>query len=283
MTCESTRRGYGSNENLDRFSPQEDNAPKNVQPDESSFITLLCDSLVILWKDWPRNMKLNLLGGGAGAFSFSGECPHCGDRSVFLSVAGFAEAVSGGKYLHAAVMRCQGCQKFILGVAESIGGQNTTYVEHYPLGKPDDSVDENVPTPIAEDFSEALRCLWVRSHKAAVAMCRRSVEAACKDLGAKGKDLYSKIEDLAEQDVITDPMRRMAHQVRLTANRKLHEKPKLEKETESKEDADDLDNMAERDAQRMITFTKEFFHHVYAIRALLEFYEKPEGETPAIT
>ena len=107
-------------------------------------------------------------------------------------------------------------------------------------------------------------------------MCRRSVEAACKDLGAKGKDLYLKIENLAEMDTITDFMRRMAHQVRLTANRKLHDKAKT---TEFEADElDDLEKMKEKDAKAMIRFTMEFFHHVYAMRALLAEYEKPEGE-----
>src|SRR5262249_9568698 len=135
-----------------------------------------------------------------------------------------------------------------------------------------------VPKPIAADFSEALRCLWIKSYKASVAMCRRSVEEACRDLGASGKDLYLKIEDLAAKDVITDPMRRMAHQVRLTANRKLHDKEKQNETNTGEIEADDLATMGEKDAKAMIVFTKEFFHHVYAIRALLDEYENPTVE-----
>ena len=39
--------------------------------------------------------------------------------------------------------------------------------------------------------------------------------------------------------------------------------------------------MRERDAIAMIAFTKELFHHVYAIQAMLKKYEEPKGETPA--
>jgi len=174
-------------------------------------------------------------------------------------------------------MQCQGCLKFILGLVGDTSAGTWEYMEHYPIGKPDDSVDESVPEEIANDFAEAMRCLWIESYKASVAMCRRSVEAACHDLGATGRNLYEKIEDLASKGVITDRMRRMAHRVRLTGNENLHGKGKA---SDAHFDADDLAGMQERDALAMVTFTKEFFHHIYAIEALLKQYETPpEGET----
>lgn len=216
-------------------------------------------------------MKLNLLPGN-NAFSFSGECPHCGDSSVFIQVAGFSEVNNlSGMYLHCSAMRCQGCQNFILGLAENAGGQYPQYLKHYPLGKPDDSVAKEVPAAIASEFSEALRCLWVRSYKATVAMCRRAVQASCDDLKADGKDLFTQIDDLKTKGVITDPLKRMAHRVRLSANQELHGK------------SDDLATFNETDAKAMVSFVREYFHHVYVMPALLDVYENQQAvaATPA--
>lgn len=266
---------------VDTLSDAVDNAGQSHTPDD--LITLLCRSLAVLWKDWPKQMKLTELEAPSGKFSLSGTCPHCQQGTVFIQVTNvFQDKVGQWEYRLAVGMQCQGCLDCVLAIALKTAHPNhttkLTYLAHYPVGKPNDSVDTNVPEDIAEDFAEAMRCLWIKSYKAAVAMCRRSVEAACHDLGATGGNLYQKIENLASKGVITDPMRRMAHRVRLTGNENLHGKDKA---SESQFDADDLAGMKERDAIAMITFTKEFFHHVYAIQALLKQYENPEGETPA--
>ncbi|HKV39890.1 MAG TPA: DUF4145 domain-containing protein, partial [Blastocatellia bacterium] len=77
------------------------------------------------------------------------------------------------------------------------------------------TVDKSVPSEIAADFAEALRCLWVKAYRAAVAMCRRSIEASCNQLGAKGNRLVDKIDDLAQKGKITAPLKDWAHEVRL--------------------------------------------------------------------
>ena len=99
--------------------------------------------------------------------------------------------------------------------------------------------------------------MWVGSPKAAVAMCRRSVQASCDALGAKGKNLKEQIDDLATKQIITDPLRKMAHRVRLTANRELHAS------------TDDLETFKEPEATAIIKVMREYFHHVYVMPALL--------------
>lgn len=264
---------------IDTVSCAGDNARENHRPDD--LITFLCGSLAILWKDWPKQMELTELQPEKGSFSLRGKCPHCQERSVFTQVTSVCvEEVGVYRDKLAVGMQCQGCLDYILSLAMKISGPNQqsklSYLDHYPLGRPNDSVDPDVPKDIAADFAEALRCQWVGSYKAAVAMCRRSVEAACHDLGATGKNLYQKIDDLASRGVITDPLKRMAHRIRLTGNENLHGKADA---AGAHFDDDDLKIMREKDAIAMITFTKEFFHHVYAIRALLEQYENPQGET----
>lgn len=234
-----------------------DNTPENLSPDGRPLILFLCDSLAVLWKDWPKNMRITGIGDGWN-FSLSGTCPYEGDKSVFMIVGQpFQENVPGGAWLVVAAMRCQGCLRFIVGIV-SKSGDSWEYHAHYPLGSPDDSVDVSVPEAIAADFSEALRCMSVGSPKAAVAMCRRSVQASCDALGAKGKNLKEQIDDLATKQIITDPLRRMAHKVRLTANRELHAS------------TDDLETFGEPEAAAIIKVMREYFHHVYVMPALLD-------------
>ncbi len=233
-------------------------------------IELLCSSLVVLWKDWSRPMICNVLNINANTFTLRGRCPHanCNSNSVFVIVAGpHVEQQSDGGNLLCAAMQCQGCQKYILGIVRRPPSSATlNYKQHYPLGLPDDSVDKAVPPTIAADFSEALRCLWVKAYKATVAMSRRSVEASCNDLGAAGRNLKERIDDLATKGRITEPLKEMAHRVRLTANRELHGKQ------------DDLDAFSETDAIGIVAFVREYFHHVYVMPALLVSYGQPKSQ-----
>ncbi|MDT5061542.1 MAG: hypothetical protein QOH63_2001 [Acidobacteriota bacterium] len=245
------------NNSLDEVCERGDNALENISPDEYDLIRLLCGSLAILWKDWPRDMKVSVLDSSNFLFSLVGECPHCRSNSVFIRVAQHhAVAVDSYQWMVYTMMQCQGCQQFILGIVFR-HREDWRYVEHYPLGTPDDSVHEKVPTPIAEDFSESKRCLWVKAYRASVAMCRRAVQSSCDDLGAQGGNLFQQIDDLAKKGIITEPLRQLAHKVRLVANKELHAKH------------DDLGTIKERDAKSIIAFTQEYFHHVYVMPALL--------------
>lgn len=287
------------NQNLDTVSGEGDNSPENATP-ERSLITLLCGSLAVLWKDQPKQMEVTELNAERGEFSLRGKCPHCKENSVFVLVtSAHSEALAMYIYRLAAGLQCQGCLKHILGIVLKRGGHNeqTTigYLEHYPLGAPDDAVAEEVAAAnqiIALDFAEALRCLWVKSYKASVAMCRRSVEAACKHFGATGRNLEKKIDNLAAQGKITESLREMAHAVRLSGNRGLHgkkrtsqgETPEAEKSNTQEAALDDLDLFGEDEAKAMIAFTKELFHHLFVMPALLEKYKpKPKGEASEAT
>ncbi len=153
---------------------------KNQPTVDNGLIAFLCASFAAtLWREWPRDMRCTVLEAGSNGFSLTGTCPHCTSFSVFMIVGSqYAELLTpdASEVSICAAMRCQSCLKYILGIA--IRRQHEIeYQEHYPLGKPDDSVPKEVAATdsgIAADFAEALRCLWVKSYKAAVAMCRCS-------------------------------------------------------------------------------------------------------------
>ncbi len=281
------------NSPIDTARDEGDNSSESMA--QTSLITLLCDSLTVLWKDWPKDMELSVLSSSEWKFSLRGVCPHCHSKSAFLMVGQqHVETLksSTNKARVASVMQCQGCLQFILGLAIR-KFDNWAYESHYPIGMPDDTVDELVPEDIAADFAEAMRCLFVNSPKACVAMCRRAVEASCNKLGGKGKNLKAKINDLAERRKIADSLRDMAHAVRITANEQLHGKnrqSRTKKDNEPEPEGDsttvnvvtsDLDQFGETDAKAMTVFVKEFLHHVYVMRERVRPYL--EGEAPAST
>lgn len=274
------------NSPVDTHSSAGDNPGEKPTPDD--LITFLCGSLAILWKDWPKQMKLTTLEAESGKFSLRGECPHCQQGTVFIQVTSVSAEEIEQRYQRLAVgMQCQGCLEHILAVVMKTRqpGKPSTlaYVQHYPLGKPDDSVAEEVAAAnpvIASDFAEALRCLWVKSYKASVAMCRRSVEATCKHLGATGRTLEQKIDNLAAQGKITQSLKEWAHAVRISGNRALHGPKTTDLASDDAgSPLDDLDLFGEDEAKAMIVFTQQLFQNVFVMPALSEKYKpRPKAE-----
>ena len=203
-------------------------------------------------------MEVRVLDHQNHRFSFSGECPHCRRQTVFMPVAGpHRETLTGpNEDRLCAAMQCQGCYKYILGLAMVVRNANPApirYEEHYPLGQPDDSVAEEVPPTISADFGEALRCRWVNAYNATVEMCRRAIEASCLQLGAKGNDsIEAQIDWVHSQGKITTPLKEMAHKIRLGGNRGAHPSQRI---------------ITENDADAIIEFTQEYFDHVYVMPA----------------
>jgi hypothetical protein len=234
-------------------------------PDDCTFIAYVCDSLAILWKDWARQMEANALA-GQDHFSLRGTCPHGRPHeSVFVMVTTpHIESLSGGAvHRLCAVLQCQGCLNHILGIVTRAHNQPTkyTYVIHFPLGEPDDTVAKEIPDHIKLDFSEALRCRWVKAYNATAEMCRRALEASSIHLGADPKlNIRDQIDYLASIGLITEPLRKMAHKVRLGGNRGAH----------PPEDPEFAKPFTEQDADAVIKFTTEYFHHVYVMPALLD-------------
>ena len=61
-------------------------------------------------------------------------------------------------------------------------------------------VYESVPTEIADDYIEAVRCFSVEAYNASAVMCRRAIETAAIKLGANPEyKLWKKIEFLKEK------------------------------------------------------------------------------------
>lgn len=238
--------------------------PENatVNPDGRSLFDFIGDALAVLRKDWPKNMEISSFEPLQGRFVLTGDCPYGPHRAAFLPVSSSYkdERVLGDRWI--AALQCVSCNKFILGIVGFVpkgdGTATLKCLEHYPVGKPDDSVSTDVPDGIREDFREALRCRWVDAFKATVLLCRRALQVSCDREQAKGNDLYTQIDDLASNQHITEPLRKMAHRIRLLGKKGAHG------------DYSDIDDTTTaKDADDAVTFMHHYLEHVYILPARL--------------
>lgn len=265
-----------------------------MQAEETTLETLVgCVRItaLLLWKDWPKDMEAVGLN-QQGNFNLRGICPHaaCRSKAAFLQVsAPFVEAIPGAQEsitghqisLVFCMMRCQACLRFILAiVTHAANSLEYKYREHYPMGSPDDVVAEEIPDGIRQDFQEALRCLWVDAYNATAEMCRRAVEASCIERGAPRTERFldDKIDWLKDQQKITPFLAEVAHKIRLGGNRGAHppegQLPDAEVEPEPP--------ITKEHAEALVTFAREYFHHVYTVPKQLDKYDfskpKPIGQ-----
>src|SRR5580700_9964203 len=90
--------------------------------------------------------------------------------------------------------------------------------------------------------------------KAVVLMCRRSLQASCDIERANGNDLFAEIDDLASKRRIAEPLKKMAHRIRLLGKKGAHG------------DYSDIDaTIGEIDANQALTFMRHYFDHVYVL------------------
>jgi hypothetical protein len=257
--------------------------------DTSGIFDIIGQYATIWWRDWPRDMQA-VAHDSSGNFALTGTCPYpkCNRPTVFVKVQGTSVGiVIQGRNRWVAILRCQGCQSYILGIVDQPQStQSYLYLEHYPLGSPDETVAAEIPTHIQDDFKEALRCLWIKAYNATAEMCRRALEAACLELGApKNKVLEKMIDWLEENRTITPYLKKAAHKVRLGGNRGAHppeDGPKPEQEAIVD---GPVEKIEKEHAEAIVEFTREFFHHVYVGPKLLGKYDfsKPKPQPIAPT
>jgi len=169
-------------------------------------------------------------------------------------------------------MQCQGCENYIMATLYTPNGSNAphTYLEHYPLGQPNDEVPKEIPTSVAGDYQEALRCQFVKGYSSTAEMCRRAIETSCLELGAPyNAVLENMIDWLEEQRIITPALKKVAHQVRLGGNRGAH--PWKEGEPVAKPVP--VITIEQEHAEAIVEFTKHFLEHVYVIPGRLPTFD----------
>lgn len=83
-------------------------------------------------------------------------------------------------------------------------------------------LSDAVPADVASFFMEASKAEFAGALRGAGALYRATIECVCDDLGATGKDLYHRIEDLARLGIDSDLISAF-HEARTLGNWTLHE------------------------------------------------------------
>lgn len=210
------------------------------------------------------------------AINGRGICPHCNYPSYFR-MAGEPQVYQLDSFENIrCIGECQNCREAILLVGKRrYASVPYEYCGHYPIGKPNESIPDEIPEIIGIDFKEALRCQFVNAHRATATMCRRALQSSCQDLGSAGNRLVDQIDDLAQKGSITRALQDMAHTVRLIGNVGAHP------------DEDGLEDVGPDDASDLIEFSLEFYNHVYVMPEKLKKMSErrnaaqtnPQGET----
>jgi hypothetical protein len=225
-----------------------------------TFIQVVKQAVSELWPCYTPDVQIVNFPPQYNQVGASGVCPHCSAVSLFVPVGGpHVSGIGTTQYICNAV-ECQACKKYALVVGRRIrtsGDSNYSLIDFYPAGSPNDSVDSNVPTSIAEDLREGLRCRWVSAYKATVVMCRRAIQSTCLDKKMADAKLQLQIDEMATKGLITQPLKQWAHEVRLGGNDGAHP------------DKDGLKDVSEQDADEIIQFTREFLHHIYVMPSAL--------------
>jgi hypothetical protein len=188
-------------------------------------------------------------------------------------VAGSAQVIPTGRngygmelYLKQAAYNCDQCHRLSIALAHSsrevYGTEVLTFFE-------DDKNFSNwlpvrieaqdfpdVPEHIAVAATEATKCLSVSAYRAVGSLARAVIEATAKDKGAEGKDLFQRIEALANAEHIRGHTKEQAHEVRHFGNGMAH--------------GDFTDPVTEEEADEVIELMCEILDEVYQSPARLQ-------------
>lgn len=112
---------------------------------------------------------------------------------------------------------CRRCGGAVIAGAE--GGTGNRVGEYYPAGKK--AVDQSIPERARRFLQEAIDGA-ATTPSGSIVVAASAVDSMLKELGYKSGDLKPRIDQAAQDHLITDSMATWAHQVRLDANAQRH-------------------------------------------------------------
>lgn len=206
-------------------------------------------------------------------------CPHCRTRSAGFYIAHQWPSLRGTDYANILAV-CGVCNLGILIVSSRKYGSShedfirLTQVYSYgqyeivniwPRGSPE--IPSGVPENISSFYMQGLDSLSTRHWDAAGAMFRKTLDTATKALKPelKSLNLYTRINRLVDEGVLTSAMGDWSHEIRIDGNEAVHDE-----EPETEEDA--------RSAQK---FTEAFLTYVFSLPRMVEDNRKSRELTKA--
>ena len=167
-------------------------------------------------------------------------CPFCNVYSTFTQIV--------SAYGHS-ICTCDKCRNLVL----FIFGKGGEVEDYYPKRIP--QTDESIPTEVADDYIESIKCLDVGAFKASVVMSRRAIQSSALKLGIKKGKLRDQVDELHAKKLIPNSVKEWAHEIRLTGNIGAHP------------DEDLLQDVTKEDAEELVRFVEEYMNYVYVMPA----------------
>lgn len=176
------------------------------------------------------------------------------------------------------VYKCQQCGETIYVVINTSG----LVKERYPFEEKDINL-KGVPEDILEDFKEAVKDNGATSYKSCVMMCRRAIQNAAEDKGAKpGARPVDQLKELKEKGVLYPNLFTMAEKIRVMGGKAAHPQDGKNPEKYTVDDETDLavlDEVKPEEAEKMIDFTAQVLNFLYSLDYKINsLEEKPEED-----
>lgn len=196
-------------------------------------------------------------------------CPSCKTATNLIQRARKPYTTNDGALIYE-IGECNNCSQHFLVLRHHPSGG---IVRVFPHAIPR-SVSDALPEKVKSDFEEALLCESAGAYRAAVTMARRALQSICLDRAAPSKrtvkpksgqefevknDLSRQIDWLLSEQIITKPLKDMAHEVRSVGNEGAHP-----------EDAEDDTVINEEDSGEILALLEAFAQTLYIAPALLK-------------
>lgn len=193
------------------------------------------------------------------------DCPHCNTRNTAFIT--FGECVKTHTNIFTTALFCAGCFGGICAEIERMAGespcnyhgdiddnQHMVVRRWYPLPE-QAKAPKHLQANVEKFFLQAVDSLKNKNYDASAMMSRKSLEVAVKTLapGLSG-NLYNRIEQLAQQNLITPDLKDWAHIIRDDGNVAAHEEEPVSPEF----------------AQELLSFTEMFLMYTFTMPALVK-------------
>lgn len=174
------------------------------------------------------------------------KCPHCRIDNPNLSKKNSFETrnhKSNNKRVWFTYF-CSRCGGAVIASSPSTGGE---VLEFYPGT---DVVDDSLPDKAKSFLEQAYNTLHAPA--GCIMLCASSIDAMLKEKGYTDGSLYNRINEAADDHLITEEMKTWAHEVRIDANDQRH--------------ADDDAGLPEvEDAEKTIEFAKALAEYLFVL------------------
>lgn len=140
------------------------------------------------------------------------KCPHCGVQSNIsaISIPRYEYLVRFTPERVGIVYRCDSCNEPIFlrfMFRPDFSNSRAEILEPYEeVERAKETFEfKYLPDEVQQDFQEALTCYSSLAYNGFAAMCRRTIQSVCADLGAEGSDkMLNQLKDLKEMAQIDD-------------------------------------------------------------------------------